>query len=722
MAAFNELVDEITYGLGVYTCFYSFIGHGPCRNKTHHQLDAQSILDAISDVPEEPVIRQWLCGQHQNLGVIYMLRERVQLWKIDQEYTDASGAEVLPSVENTDTATSHHPRRPSPSPIKANSDHNLLQSTRAESERVSPPTRYVSRSSRPKPSRSSLGASFKDTTRTQTTLDPGTPPRRARSTSQTSIPPTSPFSQGSSLIPNTQPGTAIFPGSPSPTLPPPPNTRVYQLPQSSSRKRPRWNSTTNPPNSQQKENPFEIPHAQSSVSEPHLPLRENTTLPTERSSHGGDSEQSQNRSSNKGRREVSTIQGPLDIQSSTVNALTRPRTTAPQLPGGFNLSDSEAEPIERPLSAAVNVTITRSDVESIETAAEMSDLPSSTIFNAIQSASDRSDDASDSEESRPTESRDDTPEVASNLTLSPFTPTKRPRGRPRKATSTEAPVTPSEKSPKQPAVPKTFSPRIIDDYIISTLGRPLPAPKPDKGFVYIMRDPLIPGLFKIGMTKGTITDRRRGLEAICRRPLDVVYLDDEGGREQLPIANYQRAEKLVHDELGHCLRPFVCPECGRKHREWFEVDKEVAKRTVRRWTEFMRKQPYDGQGLLGVMWNRRLDAMARPKSGEKLEDYEIRAKRWNSFISAGQKDFIKDYMRRAFFGTLKPRNESLAYRLVRMRWQLSCLVLSFAMFSLMVLGKQAPNIFLFGMDFFLYSSMGVLVLAGTCLLFHNLTT
>jgi hypothetical protein len=262
---------------------------------------------------------------------------------------------------------------------------------------------------------------------------------------------------------------------------------------------------------------------------------------------------------------------------------------------------------------------------------------------------------------------------------------------------------------------------MIDDYIQSTLRRPLPAPSDDKGFVYIFRDSSRPGLVKIGMTKGTITDRRRGLETTCKRHLDVVYLDDEDGKEQLPVANYQRAEKLVHEELDHRVRTFVCPKCQRKHREWFEVEEELAKLTVRRWTGFMRMRPYDEQGMLGMMWKDRLDTMARPKSGEGLEDYKVREKRWDEVVSAGNVDFFRYSLRRELFQKRVRRDESLAYRLVRMRWQLSCLVLSFVGFVMMIFGKWAPNVFRFGPEFFYYWWASVFWFCLACVLYHLLT-
>jgi len=247
---------------------------------------------------------------------------------------------------------------------------------------------------------------------------------------------------------------------------------------------------------------------------------------------------------------------------------------------------------------------------------------------------------------------------------------------------------------------------MIDDYIQSTLRRPLLASDDGKGYVYIYRDPTQPGFVKIGMTTKTPTERRRGIERTCKRQLDVVYLDDKDSEEQRPFDNYRRVENLVHDELNHRLRLFKCPNCGAEHKEWFEVDEEVAKLTVRRWIRFMRMRPYDEQGALGMMWKDRLDTMARPKSGERLEDYEIREKRWDSVVSADRVDFFCHFLKKELFEKRVRRDESLAYRLVRLRWQLLCLML---------------NVFMFGSELFSYWWTCTFLFFVGCVVYHLLT-
>ncbi|KAF2489098.1 hypothetical protein BU16DRAFT_172685 [Lophium mytilinum] len=713
MATFNELVDELILGLGVNKCFYSFLGHESCDGATQNQSDAQSILEKISNVPEEQVICQWLCGLHQNQTVIYMLKERVQTWKTEQDYVDASRAEALPSIDDLDTTINHLPGGPGPSPLPANHDYDSLFSTRPESEGNVERAPSVSQNRKRKPSRSSLGASFDDTTGLRTTSDTGSPSPRARSAIQASIPPRSPFSQGSFLVPNNRSARAVPPRRPSP-IPPPPPKIVYDCPPLESYNRPRWNSIANPPKTQQDEPPLQIPHVHSSVSEPYLPLRENATLTADRSPHGGRKERRRG-SSNRDQGNIIAFREQSGNQSSTANTLRRRSqpTPAPRPPGGFALCKSDAEPTKQPSAAATGTSYLGLDVEPISTTTDIRNSPSSNFYNEIPSCSDSSSvDESETDGSESTESRERTPEVATDPSLSSLTPTKRSRGRPKKAASTKAPATPNEKSLEKLATPKASTPRVVDEMILGTLCRSLPTPSPDKGFVYIMRDPLKPRHLKIGMTAGTITNRRLGHERSCKRRLDVVYLDDEDGKEQLPVANYKRAEKLVHDELAHRRITFVCSKCGRRHHEWFEVGEEVAKRTVRRWTGFMRMQPYDGQGRLGTMWKERLDYMARPKSGEKLDDYETREKRWNSVVTANRVDFFWHFVWRELFEKRAGREGNLAYRLVRMRWQLLCLGLSFSLCFFMPLGKWAPNVFL--SNFFLCWWFFVLCCVGAC--------
>lgn len=63
------------------------------------------------------------------------------------------------------------------------------------------------------------------------------------------------------------------------------------------------------------------------------------------------------------------------------------------------------------------------------------------------------------------------------------------------------------------------------------------------------------------------------------------------------VPHVHRVERLIHLELGDVrVRDMVrCQECGKEHREWFEVpaDKQALKRVdecIRRWVEWAERQ------------------------------------------------------------------------------------------------------------------------------------
>ncbi|OCK93282.1 uncharacterized protein K441DRAFT_422099, partial [Cenococcum geophilum 1.58] len=91
-----------------------------------------------------------------------------------------------------------------------------------------------------------------------------------------------------------------------------------------------------------------------------------------------------------------------------------------------------------------------------------------------------------------------------------------------------------------------------------------------------------------------------------------------------------RAEKLVQEELAYFRRPYTCskPNCVRNHREWFEVSEDLAKRTVKRWTDFMRQNPYGEDRKLKKEWMVKINKMGHPEENEGMNDHDLRWRRW----------------------------------------------------------------------------------------------
>lgn len=227
----------------------------------------------------------------------------------------------------------------------------------------------------------------------------------------------------------------------------------------------------------------------------------------------------------------------------------------------------------------------------------------------------------------------------------------------------------------------------IDDTLRMKIKESLPKKDKQRGYVYIFRDPARPNLLKIGKTDLEVSKRQEMIEKRCHITLETVY--QEGcGTDLLPFRNCQRAEQLVHKELANYNRRHRCPTCKSRHKEWFEVSEELAKKTVQRWVSFIRKLPYDENGVLHDFWQERLYLMERPNVDEKPEDHDIRHQRWNFVITATYFHFWKHWAWKTIFAAPekdRPR-ESLYFKLVRFRWQL------FALFSwLIVAVKSFPS-------------------------------
>jgi T5orf172 domain len=211
----------------------------------------------------------------------------------------------------------------------------------------------------------------------------------------------------------------------------------------------------------------------------------------------------------------------------------------------------------------------------------------------------------------------------------------------------------------------------IDGALRMKIKEDLPKKDKQKGYVYIFRDPARPNLLKIGKTDLEVSKRRENIERRCRITLETVYQEGEG-MDLLPLRNCQRAEQLVHKELANYNRRHLCPTCKERHKEWFAVSEDLAKKTIQRWVTFIRKQPYDENGVLHDFWQERLYCMERPNLNEKPEDHDIRHERWKFVITATYFHFWKHWAWKTIFAAPerdRPR-ESLYFKLVRFRWQL----------------------------------------------------
>ena len=103
----------------------------------------------------------------------------------------------------------------------------------------------------------------------------------------------------------------------------------------------------------------------------------------------------------------------------------------------------------------------------------------------------------------------------------------------------------------------------------------------------------------------------------------------EGNRAKMDFSiktsNAHRAKNLLYGELQSSRRQeHTCrdPQCGQKHKDWFEINLNQAKRVMGRWANWMdHAQPYDDEGQLRSQWKhycQTLDAEGIPITSQKL--------------------------------------------------------------------------------------------------------
>lgn len=202
---------------------------------------------------------------------------------------------------------------------------------------------------------------------------------------------------------------------------------------------------------------------------------------------------------------------------------------------------------------------------------------------------------------------------------------KKAKAQPRASPSVDRPNASKEqsRSPK-PSVPThKFEPfgqkkttLQINQAIKRQLLRPLLSsekPRLDEGFIYMYTFPssyrLSSPPLKIGYTLD-VNKRMAQWGTQCGyAPKILNYTGAE---------LYVKVEKLVHKQLGNERRRETCPGCGSSHKEWFEVKSWKALEVVGLWTDWSRREPYDGNGNLKEKWVRRLEEidLSKPRCWE----------------------------------------------------------------------------------------------------------
>jgi hypothetical protein len=149
-------------------------------------------------------------------------------------------------------------------------------------------------------------------------------------------------------------------------------------------------------------------------------------------------------------------------------------------------------------------------------------------------------------------------------------------------------------------------------------------------YVYIMRVPThrnkIPR-HKIGVTYD-LKSRRRSLRSHFGQSMELV-----GTEESTPIIKHAtRAEMLVKQELAPLRdKKEISGKRRSVPREIFFVEEDVITQCRDRWVEFLRKEPYDEDGVLKKEWESRLAKM-EDLGKHQTDNHDLRHKRWTKFI------------------------------------------------------------------------------------------
>ncbi|KAL2828611.1 meiotically up-regulated gene 113-domain-containing protein [Aspergillus pseudoustus] len=141
----------------------------------------------------------------------------------------------------------------------------------------------------------------------------------------------------------------------------------------------------------------------------------------------------------------------------------------------------------------------------------------------------------------------------------------------------------------RPAIkpPGTSVSRQLEDVLVLPLTQ---ADVDHSGHIYIYQWKGKFGYHKIGYTTD-LTARLHSWEKQCGRELTSDF--PRSDEDHIPFPHIRRVEKLIHTELGPFRRKEIsCPGCSKSHKEWFDIDQDLAMRVVRKWISWIRESPY----------------------------------------------------------------------------------------------------------------------------------
>jgi hypothetical protein len=168
----------------------------------------------------------------------------------------------------------------------------------------------------------------------------------------------------------------------------------------------------------------------------------------------------------------------------------------------------------------------------------------------------------------------------------------------------------------QPSI-KTYSQDIIDSSLLKEMNLPIPI----GGKLYIFKSPY-KKLVKIGQATN-INIRKEQQRIGCQlQYFDQLEVDSMHCKHPVRVA------RLVYHELHNFRANISCQghhqEVGkykelveREHGEWFDVDEDVAIKSVRLWCDFV-DQAYTSEGTIKEKWAKRMTLLPKPGIAETV--------------------------------------------------------------------------------------------------------
>ena len=172
------------------------------------------------------------------------------------------------------------------------------------------------------------------------------------------------------------------------------------------------------------------------------------------------------------------------------------------------------------------------------------------------------------------------------------------------------------------------SPRSVHSKLLGKLRENVSDRGSTVGCIYILRSEDYG--YKIGSTARCNPEKRFSEHlAKCEIELERVH-------ESSQIENCLRVEKLIQADLEEYCVPWACEnEEGRVHKEYFQVDLELAIETVRKWEAFMiHERPYNWRRRLKPIWRYLLKTRCRSLGINGTLTHDMRRRYWDVILAS----------------------------------------------------------------------------------------